>query len=650
MDSPSSHWRSAARGWTVLLALTLSACGVITPAHASCFDVQVPAFRKLRPLVARNASKALAEANARIAALAPNAQQRQPRTLAALHAIQAAAYGELTLTHHQRDAALAGLALLHNPTDPLRLELLTNYGSSFSSAAGISRALKRIRKARTLVPPGSRSDVCLQITEGAMNMLRDRADLAIRELTHAYMQSGALELPDARVDAGSMLTVALRNMGDYKEALAFSRETVKWDKAHHATDNLAGDVYFRGEILRAMGHYHRAISAFKQSRAISTSINDRQAAAYSDLRICEAQIALKRFAAARRECERAAPVLAAGGVTGMVKATHVQLAKIDLAEGHPNRAVEVLNQVLAHRGDDMVAFTVAPAYLARAKANAALGDYANAYRDLHEYLRRYKAQNRTDRTRLKEALEVRFRATQEFERNAVLKRKLRAASDEAAKQKQLLHWMNAAGIAGALAIGLLSYILVADRRHRRQLVVLANQDPLTGLPNRGHTAQLASVALASALERSRLLTVALLDFDHFKAINDQYGHAAGDHVLREFARLSRGALRTSDILGRWGGEEFLLILPDASLDSALATIERLRLLALGIHIPRTDEPMRLSQVTFSAGLATTAEGLRTLDEIVARADTALYEAKDAGRDEVRISRTRSQVPSAPHRA
>ena len=113
-------------------------------------------------------------------------------------------------------------------------------------------------------------------------------------------------------------------------------------------------------------------------------------------------------------------------------------------------------------------------------------------------------------------------------------------------------------------------------------------------------------------------------------------------MLREFARLSRGALRTSDILGRWGGEEFLLVLPEATLDAALATVERLRLLALGIQIPFPSQRIDLPRVTFSAGLATTADGPRTLDELVASADAALYEAKDAGRDVVRISRARNQ--------
>ncbi len=643
-----SRRRERLRGWAAILLL---GAGVLGPvAHAGCFDVHVPAYLAVRPLVTQDPARALADANARIAALPHGAALHEPRTVAALYAIRAGAYQELTLLHQERVAARAGLALLHDPTDPLRLELLVTYALSFSSPATITRVLSQVKQADARLRPGSRSDVCLKIVEGGLNELRGRSDLAIRETTQAYMQSAALELPGPHVAAGEELSAALRTMGDNDEALALIRRTIRAHTAQHETEQLSIDIYEKGEILKAMGRYRRSIAALRQSRAISARLKDHQGVAYSDLRICEANIALKRFEAAKRECTLAAPVLAAGKSVSMVKEADVQLAKIDLAEGHPAHAVQLLDGVLKNRGADMLALTVAPAYLARAHANAALHRDAAAYRDLSTYLHLYRAHNRAKRTRLREALEVRFQAKQEFERNAILQRKLQAAANKAAKQSQLMHWMEAAGIAGALAITLLSYILITDRRHRRQLVLLANQDPLTGVPNRGHTAQMAIAALHSAHERGQPLTVALIDFDYFKAINDQCGHAAGDHVLREFARLSRGALRATDILGRWGGEEFLLVLPDATLDTALSTIERLRLLALGIQVPGTAANVELPRVSFSAGLATTTDGPRTLDEIVARADAALYEAKDAGRDVVRISSVRTDNTAGPRRA
>lgn len=636
MSRSSSRSRGGARLCGALLALVLGTFGALRAARAGCFDVKDAEFARLRPLVSQDAKKALIAVNRLLAGLPADAARTEPKRLAALYALQSDAYGELGLDIPSRASALKGLALLRGRTDMLRLVLVSDYGLSFREPAGIDKALTRIKRARAAQRPGSRSDICLQIVQGSMNQQRDRSDLATRELTQAYLQSASPALAEPRMDAASLLATALRRMGDFDGALGLIGQVIRWDTARGSESNLAIDAYLQGQILRAMGHFRRALVSLRRARAISLSQDAPQGVAYADLRICQSEIRLGQFTAARRDCNRAAPVFAAGKATEMVKETHALLARIDLADGHAARSLAILNGVLSHDGRDMVAHEVPPAYLARARASAALGDYRNAYEDLRQYLRLYSARNETARVRLQEALEVRFHAKEEIERNAVLRRKLRAAAVRAGRQRQLLQWIEIASIAGTLVIVLLSYILMAGRRHRRQLQHLANEDNLTGAPNRGHTARLAAAALQAALAHSQPLTVALLDFDHFKEINDQCGHAAGDYVLREFARLARGMLRATDVLGRWGGEEFLLILPDTTIGSALSSVERLRLLALGIVPPSGQRIESWPRVTFSAGLATTAEGAKTLDEIVARADAALYEAKNAGRDLVRI--------------
>jgi diguanylate cyclase (GGDEF)-like protein len=123
--------------------------------------------------------------------------------------------------------------------------------------------------------------------------------------------------------------------------------------------------------------------------------------------------------------------------------------------------------------------------------------------------------------------------------------------------------------------------------------------------------------------------------DHFKAINDRCGHGTGDHVLKEFARVGREALRSTDILGRWGGEEFLLVMPDTPIEVAHASLERLRTLMFAIRLPATGNGLKVS---LSAGLACRDEATRSLEDLIARADAALYIAKNEGRDLVRIAK------------
>jgi diguanylate cyclase (GGDEF)-like protein len=163
------------------------------------------------------------------------------------------------------------------------------------------------------------------------------------------------------------------------------------------------------------------------------------------------------------------------------------------------------------------------------------------------------------------------------------------------------------------------------KRYEAELERLASEDPLTGLANqRVFQRQLASET-ARAMRHGRPLSVAVLDLDHFKDVNDRYGHIVGDRVLREVARRLGGLVRESELLARVGGEEFAWILPDADGAGAFAAAERARF-ALAA------EPLApVGRLTLSAGvcdLAATAEA----SELFGCADEALYQAKRTGRD------------------
>ena len=152
----------------------------------------------------------------------------------------------------------------------------------------------------------------------------------------------------------------------------------------------------------------------------------------------------------------------------------------------------------------------------------------------------------------------------------------------------------------------------------------ASTDPLTGLLNRR---MLENHARALRLQQ-RQFTVAMGDLDLFKKLNDAYGHDTGDRALRAFSGVLRATLRDEDLAGRYGGEEFLILLPDCDPAAAHAVLERVRL-DLGPTILQGGLP----SFTVSFGVAADDPDV-PLDEIVARADTALYQAKEAGRDRI----------------
>ncbi|PTU63728.1 diguanylate cyclase [Chromobacterium sp. Beijing] len=180
-----------------------------------------------------------------------------------------------------------------------------------------------------------------------------------------------------------------------------------------------------------------------------------------------------------------------------------------------------------------------------------------------------------------------------------------------------------AGVSAIAGISQLAFIIV--------LVHQAIRDPLTGVFSRRSGEEMLGLLELQAQRSRQPLSLAFIDLDHFKAINDHYGHLAGDQVLRHFAELMEGRLRRSDVLVRWGGEEFVLLMPGAQLAHAAQVIARLRAQGLG-------ERPEGHALTASIGVAELfQDGSADWRALVDLADTRMYRAKQTGRNRVVIS-------------
>jgi diguanylate cyclase (GGDEF)-like protein len=166
-----------------------------------------------------------------------------------------------------------------------------------------------------------------------------------------------------------------------------------------------------------------------------------------------------------------------------------------------------------------------------------------------------------------------------------------------------------------------------------QIRLLATQDDLTGLLNRRHMTVLIAQEQARARRSGAPLCIVLMDLDHFKRVNDNHGHLTGDAVLKGFAEAGRQALRETDTLSRWGGEEFLLMLPGTSPEQAIVCIDRIRAQLAARDFAALAQGLT---VTFSAGLALFVPEL-TLEQAVERADQAMYRAKTGGRNRTELA-------------
>lgn len=209
-------------------------------------------------------------------------------------------------------------------------------------------------------------------------------------------------------------------------------------------------------------------------------------------------------------------------------------------------------------------------------------------------------------------------------------------------------------LTGCMLLSLRLYQLRGRLRKQRQELAaaleenreLASRDALTGLINRRHMRELLELEQRRCVRGVRTMLLAQMDIDHFKSINDTYGHGVGDMALKAFAQTVRDNIRNSDVLARWGGEEFVLLLSDTDVAGAMLTLQRVRAAVEGTTMP--DAPPGL-QMTVSIGLAEHMAG-EMLEVTLDRADKALYSAKRAGRNQVMFGELAAPAGWVPRQA
>ena len=177
---------------------------------------------------------------------------------------------------------------------------------------------------------------------------------------------------------------------------------------------------------------------------------------------------------------------------------------------------------------------------------------------------------------------------------------------------------------------MLTYVDITDLTEKAAMLeTLAKTDPLTGLYNRRHFLETLDAEWSRFQRYYRSVSVLMLDIDHFKSVNDRYGHAVGDAAIRAVAAACLDGKRKSDIVGRLGGEEFAVLLPETSLSRARTVAERIRRHVMGAQIVAGQIQFG---VTVSIGIAEAAVSMSGIDALMSAADHALYQAKAEGRN------------------
>lgn len=454
--------------------------------------------------------------------------------------------------------------------------------------------------------------------------------LGLIDLRRAMALYEKLALPEHARTAVNGIATVYNRMGDYAQAQHYYEQTLKAQLAAGTQREAIVTLYNIGRTRENLRQWDGARNDFATALEMSRRLGYARGEAYAlrglasvDNAQGNARLALQRLEEAQR--------------------LHARLpdarlrAQIELQRGIALRllkrygeSVAALNNALAvFRGADSLA-ELSATHAALADTYAEMGDWRAAYdhqRRLKEGADRLHARQIDQRVA---SLKVEFDTAAKDKENALLLRE-KAATEAALEQQRRAGRLQAVVIAlAALLASLLAILALRHRRTSRQMRALAMTDELTGLSNRRHLlTQLTGMTDKAGAPPCALL---IADLDHFKPINDAYGHLIGDEVLKAVAVALKGAVREPVLLGRLGGEEFLVVLPGSDLEAARHAGERIREAVAAIDARRWFKHRTL---TISVGVTVAQPGVDTVSGALKRADEALYAAKAAGRNCVR---------------
>ncbi len=437
----------------------------------------------------------------------------------------------------------------------------------------------------------------------AVNALIDLGSLAARTQTD----------PEASVD---LLQRALQLLGD--TPARFRRSIVEWEL---------------GNAYNARQRHDAALPHLRAAAALSRQIDDTAGLAAANISISQALLGLQRPAEALpllREAQRQLLTLEDSYRMPKLAALTIEaLARL--------KRPEVLREIdVARRWDNDTQEGHARAMLLRSMAlgYAAAQHHEAAYKEMtraHEFERAAASTARDDQLL---HLKTRYDTARRDAENSELRLHSQTAQLELQSQLANQRMLWAAVVALSTLLLGAGYFGRRALLRRRVLADLAMRDELTGQPNRRAILAYARAQFEQARQLDVPMTLALIDLDHFKRVNDTWGHAVGDAALRSFVKAVSAGLRHQDRLGRWGGEEFLLVMPGTTAAELPLVFERLRSLFSRAEIGGIPAPHGL---TFSMGAAELSPEDIELDAFIARADAPLYEAKAAGRNALRLA-------------
>lgn len=450
----------------------------------------------------------------------------------------------------------------------------------------------------------------------------------MKEALATAEQSGSSE---ALSFAEYNLALASSAAGQYELAEKLFAKSLEYDRKHGApAQNVIIGLVRLGKAIAGRGDLSGAQAKLEEAIALAGPAGFVYEKAMALTALSEVMLEAGRFADAASVSAWALDLLAQDASSSRADALAAHARALAATGDHAGAAAEFAEAIRIYESRDRLD-AAAEARAGLADAQAATGDLRAAFESARQALKETQRATARARARSRDALRIAYSVEREAAENERLKAELAAQAAKLDEQVRRARWQRLAlsSLAVLLAVSLLVYFW--QRRMRRELLSLATTDALTNVANRRAILEYGTQQLRECVQRNLPLSVVALDIDNFKAINDRFGHEAGDKVLRKVSALLAGGIRKADMIGRLGGEEFLIVLPGYDAEGAAAIADRLRETLAKTDMSDVAPDLR---VTSSFGVASLVDCSSDFSALLRHADRRLYRAKNVGRNKV----------------
>ncbi|MGM0905050.1 MAG: tetratricopeptide repeat-containing diguanylate cyclase [Pseudomonadota bacterium] len=561
--------------------------------------------------------------------------QRQFEELAMAYALQAEAYRYSGNESEAQRAIQEGLRFAELAESKIAKTLLKmNQTWYFLQRGQLRQANASIVYAIEYAKASDNKDLQIEADILHAQVMQNTGDIArALQILEQLNRSAYTARPRLQMEFHALIGSIYMDVGANDIALTHIQDALDISREYLGEWDVSVLEYNLARAYQAAGNDKQAEQHFKTALEISESINDDLGVAYALFQIASIDIADKDYQQALIHLNQALPQFKSAGAHPMEAQSRLSMVSVYLGTDELDNALSQLEaaaSVINTLTNDELHQTLHENW---SDYYQRIGDYEAAlehYKMSVDFMQKVQQQTRDKQV---QEIMVRLEIKEQETTNELLKKENELQQLELQEQQTsyyLLIWII---ISGFLVVIIVSAFLYQQWKARRNFAELALKDDLTNAPNRRAIVRICKKGLEQAREQQRQLALAVVDFDYFKAINDQFGHDVGDNVLKRFAEVAKQSLRNQDSFGRLGGEEWLMVFFDTSKEDAKNIFERI---TEELNKNPIDGLPNDYRVTFSMGF-TNAHPDDSFDSLYKRADKVLFEAKDKGRERLVIT-------------